>query len=181
MGARATLPDPTPKRCEGCGGTFTPTRKYPQQRFCDHRCAFIKIGPVIRAAASTPKAIAKNADARRGRGAGKSYVKRGGRHEHRVVAEEQLGRPLGPGEIVHHEDENKRNNAPGNLDVLPSQAEHARLHFTGKKRPPKAECHRGHPLSGANLYRYPNGRRVCLTCRRAYDSAWKRARRETSP
>lgn len=178
MGSGRTLADPAPKQCETCGGTFQPTRKYPQQRFCGHRCVFTKIGPTVRAAASTPEAIAKRADALRGRGAGKGYVKRGGRHEHRVVAEEQLGRPLRPGEIVHHEDENKRNNAPGNLGVLPSQAEHARLHFTGKKCPPKAECHRGHPLSGANLYQHPTGRRVCIACRRAYDSAWQRARRE---
>lgn len=138
----------------------------------------MKIGDKVRAAASTPEAIAKNADARRGRGAGKGYVKRGGRHEHRAVAERMLGRPLRPGEIVHHEDENKRNNAPENLGVLASQAEHASLHFLGKKRAARAQCPRGHALSGDNLYLNPNGRRICVTCRRVYDAAWKRARRK---
>lgn len=60
-------------------------------------------------------------------GACKTYRKVGQRHEHRTVAEQKLGRPLLPGEIVHHEDLDKRNNAPGNLEVM-TQAEHARLH-----------------------------------------------------
>jgi hypothetical protein len=60
-------------------------------------------------------------------GVGKSYRKVGQRHEHRTVAEEKLGRPLRKGEIVHHEDDNKRNNDPDNLEVM-TQAEHMRLH-----------------------------------------------------
>jgi hypothetical protein len=54
----------------------------------------------------------------------------GGREEfvHRLVAEVMLGRRLRRGEIVHHRDENKRNNQPGNLEVLPSHSVHAREH-----------------------------------------------------
>jgi hypothetical protein len=59
---------------------------------------------------------------------GKSYTKTKGRHTHRVVAEMKLGRALKPGEVVHHDDTNHLNNAPENLIVLSSQAEHARLH-----------------------------------------------------
>lgn len=66
-----------------------------------------------------------------------SYPKIGDRHAHRVIAEQKLGRPLRPGEIVHHEDENKCNPAPDNLAVLPSQAEHARRHFIGSKQSPE--------------------------------------------
>jgi hypothetical protein len=61
-------------------------------------------------------------------GISNSYLKKGERHIHRLVAEECLGRELQPGEIVHHEDEDKWNNDPPNLIVFPSQAVHARHH-----------------------------------------------------
>lgn len=48
--------------------------------------------------------------------------------EHRIIAEQKLGRRLQPGEIVHHLDENKQNNHPDNLEVLPSAAHHAHEH-----------------------------------------------------
>lgn len=63
----------------------------------------------------------------RGRGEGKTYRKRNGRHEHRVVAEEKLGRPLRSGEIVHHLDGDIHNNDPENLHVT-TQGEHIRIH-----------------------------------------------------
>lgn len=56
-----------------------------------------------------------------------TYKKLYKRHEHRVVAEQMLGRPLQRGEIVHHIDGNKHNNAPENLQVM-TQADHLRLH-----------------------------------------------------
>lgn len=65
---------------------------------------------------------------RRGSGSGKSYAKSFGRHTHRMVAERMLGRKLKPGEVVHHIDGNKRNNAPENLMVFSSQSEHAKWH-----------------------------------------------------
>ena len=34
---------------------------------------------------------------------------------HRVIAEQNLGRSLRPGEVVHHLDEDKTNNSPENL------------------------------------------------------------------
>ena len=66
-------------------------------------------------------------------GEGKTYTKRYGCHEHRIVAEQILGRPLLPGEVVHHKDGNKRNNDPRNIFVFPSQAEHARYHMKLKQ------------------------------------------------
>lgn len=130
----------------------------------------------MRAAAYTPEAIAKHADARRGRGKRDGYVKRGGRHEHRVVAEQTLGRPLLPGEIVHHDDEVKRNNAPENL-VVTDRPTHGRIHNLGRKRSPKMICKFGHPLDGENVELTSAGLRRCVTCRRAYDREYQRRKR----
>lgn len=62
------------------------------------------------------------------------YKKVGAIHEHRLIAAQTLGRALLPGEVVHHDDNDRLNNSPDNLKVLPSQSEHARLHFTGTKQ-----------------------------------------------
>ena len=47
---------------------------------------------------------------------------------HRWVAENKLGRPLRPGEVVHHKDRDKLNNDPDNLWVFASQEEHDMAH-----------------------------------------------------
>ena len=52
----------------------------------------------------------------------------GVRLEHQVVMDGVIGRPLQPGEVVHHIDENKGNNAPDNL-MLTTQSEHIREHL----------------------------------------------------
>ena len=49
---------------------------------------------------------------------------RGYAYEHRLVAEQMLGRRLKPGEIVHHRDGKKQHNDPGNLFVAASIADH---------------------------------------------------------
>jgi len=42
----------------------------------------------------------------------------------------------------------------------------------------KTHCPQGHPLSGTNLYRSPNKRRVCRTCRRASTERTRARRRK---
>ena len=56
----------------------------------------------------------------------KGYVR-----EHRLVAEQKIGRYLNADEIVHHIDHDKFNNDPENLEVM-TLAEHTRLHHKGK-------------------------------------------------
>lgn len=53
---------------------------------------------------------------------------RGYAYEHRLVAEEKIGRRLLPGEQVHHVDHNKKNNDPANLEVEESAAHHRVAH-----------------------------------------------------
>ncbi|MCV4287918.1 HNH endonuclease [Pseudomonas capsici] len=50
-----------------------------------------------------------------------------GRSLHRALAEQMLGRKLGPKEHVHHRDGNKSNNDPDNLEVM-SGADHCSMH-----------------------------------------------------
>lgn len=52
---------------------------------------------------------------------------RGYAYEHRLVAEEKLGRRLMHGEIAHHDDEHKSNNTPNNIEPL-TRAEHRKKH-----------------------------------------------------
>lgn len=52
--------------------------------------------------------------------------------EHRLVMEQQLGRYLEPGEVVDHIDGNTSNNAPSNLRLFASNAEHLRVTLAGR-------------------------------------------------
>lgn len=116
-----------PRPCQICGREFTPDRHNPEARFCSKSCVWKGTrGPEFNARIARESAARRSAT-QRGRGEGRTYRKLNGRHEHRVVAEQELGRPLRPGEVVHHKDGNKLNNAPENLVVM-TQAEHMREH-----------------------------------------------------
>lgn len=52
--------------------------------------------------------------------------------EHRLVAENKLGRYLTHHEVVHHRDRNPQNNSPGNLEVFPTNGAHLRHELTGR-------------------------------------------------
>jgi hypothetical protein len=117
--------------CQHCGTRFPVAKKYPKQRFCSRGCGFKAVNPPDFNARVAKATVAARAAKQRGGGERKTYMKLNGRHAHRVIAELIIGRPLRRGEVVHHIDGNIRNNDPTNLQVLSSQADHARVHFTG--------------------------------------------------
>lgn len=74
------------------------------------------------------------------------------RDEHRYIMEQHLGRKLGRDELVHHKNENKRDNQIENL-VIMSRSEHARLHQLGKTPSEQTKKALSEALKGRpNLY-----------------------------
>lgn len=117
--------------CVQCGLRFisvTKTKKS-KRKYCSRSCIWKATkGPEYNAAIAKASAC-KRGDLQRGKGS-LWYVKENGRHQHRVVAERMLGRPLRKGEIVHHKDGNKKNNDPFNLEVM-FQGKHMQEHGIG--------------------------------------------------
>lgn len=70
--------------------------------------------------------------ANKGRGTPSEYLSAQG-VSHRSIVERQIGRALKAGEIVHHWDEDKKNNEPSNLALLRHHAAHNRLHAFARR------------------------------------------------
>lgn len=127
-----------PEFCFRCGGPvkYRPPsqRKRCSRAFCSRQCHMKTLNEELNPTRMTAEVRAKLREARLNSGAGVTYSKQYGRHEHRIVAEKKLGRELRPGEIVHHIDADKRNNDPENIMVFPSQSEHMKRHLENDPR-----------------------------------------------
>jgi endogenous inhibitor of DNA gyrase (YacG/DUF329 family) len=67
------------------------------------------------------------------------YFQRDGVRLHRVVWEAHHGRPVPDGFDVHHDDEDRAHNEPGNLILLP-HGSHTRHHHLGVSKQPTADA-----------------------------------------
>lgn len=107
-------------------------------------------------------------------------------YEHHVVAEKMLGRPLNHNEVVHHRDEDRRNNRRSNLKVQTRSA-HARHHAPNPSPKVKlicSECKKGF-VTTTRLFkkRVRQGNknfycgRVCMGRRQGRDNKGKSGRK----
>ena len=123
--------------CDYCGRSVkAPPSQYArsEHHFCSPVCRNRYNNPDKNKRLMTDAVRSKLRAGRLGTGGGRSYEKTYGRHTHRIVAEQILGRPLRKGEVVHHLDGDKRNNAPENLMIFSSQREHAAWHAAHNKK-----------------------------------------------
>lgn len=85
---------------------------------------------------------------------------------HRVVYEWTVG-PIPDGLTIDHLCRRPPCCHPGHLEPVTVAENIRRGTSPSAANARKTECHRGHPLAGANLYRTPDGRRKCRACQRA--------------
>lgn len=100
--------------CVGCGATFARPKKYATtaRKFCSHPC-YSRNKRVGYINSGGYRAFTID---------GKEFL------EHRLVAEQALGRKILPSEDVHHINGDKLDNRPANLRVE-SKSAHSREHF----------------------------------------------------
>jgi len=94
------------------------------------------------------------------------YGKYGKKLAHRYMYEQLIG-PIPSGLCIMHKCDVRCCVNPHHLAVgtlTDNNLDCRRKGRHGNTR--KTQCPRGHPLSGANLYRYRDGRRECRTCQR---------------
>jgi len=151
------------KTCEGCGQEFEnkPLKNgkvYHAKRHCSRTCWLTRYNKEDREHSIKGASRGALTNKQRYRGTtkkpnSKTYVKEDQLLQHRVVAKRLLGRDLHPGEVVHHEDRNRKNNDPKNLIVFKSQGNHSSHHHNclNKNQPCSCDCIKLGDLVGGDV------------------------------
>ena len=99
---------------------------------------------------------------------------------HRFAYEHFVG-PITEGSELDHLCNNKACVNPAHLQAVSHVVNIERRGPPRSANAAKTHCKRGHPLSGANLYVFPNGSRSCRICRRDYAREYYHRVRKQSP
>ena len=137
--------------CERCGKAYERyTSQAATSRFCSRDCLQRWLDANVRTKHKAPwltklnqepgrnayisrSTAAKRSRIARAKKEPRKYKKLRGRHEHRIVAERVIGRSLSSDELIHHVDEDQRNNDPANLDIGITRRMHQRIHAKLRK------------------------------------------------
>lgn len=91
---------------------------------------------------------------------------------HRVVfllLKDELASDL----VIDHLCRNRACCNPAHLEQVPNNVNTRRGQAPAVARAREGLCKHGHEMTPDNIYKYPNGRRECITCRKARHSSLK--------